>query len=171
MDAAGRVVATEARINIESARVIMRRLMWMLNDESGGIGWGAVEAMGAILARHDRLAAEYGDILISYVQPACNFLEHPVLQRGLLWALGHLAAARPETVRCVAPDLVCFLQSEDPYHRGYAAWTAGFIGDLKLVPHVKPLLGDPAFLTLYTGGRLRKTTVGKLAATALERIG
>ena len=42
----GQVVATLANDNMESARIIMRRLMWSLNDESGGIGWGAPEAMG-----------------------------------------------------------------------------------------------------------------------------
>lgn len=25
---------------MDSARIVMRRLMWSLNDESGGIGWG-----------------------------------------------------------------------------------------------------------------------------------
>jgi len=36
--------------------------MWSLNDESGGIGWGAPEAMGAIMARHTGLADEYANI-------------------------------------------------------------------------------------------------------------
>jgi len=170
VDATGRVVSEEARTNMESARVIMRRLTWMLNDESGGIGWGAPEAMGAILARHARLASEYGDILLSYIQPACNFLEHPVLQRGVLWGIGHLAASAPEIVRCAAPCLIPFLQSDDPYHRGYAAWAAGYMGDLQLVPTVKGLIDDPAPVILYTGGRLQETSVGELAETALKKL-
>ena len=36
---------------VESARIILRRMMWNLNDESGGIGWGCPEAMGDIIAR------------------------------------------------------------------------------------------------------------------------
>jgi len=40
----------------------MRRLMWNLNDESGGIGWGNPEAMGEILACHEALANEYAPI-------------------------------------------------------------------------------------------------------------
>ena len=39
--AMGQTVATLAAANMETARVVMRRLMWSLNDESGGIGWGA----------------------------------------------------------------------------------------------------------------------------------
>ena len=55
----GRVVTRLAEEDMESARVIMRRLMWNLNDESGGIGWGSPEAMGEILTRHEKLAEEY----------------------------------------------------------------------------------------------------------------
>ncbi|MBS3809315.1 MAG: hypothetical protein KGY38_04050, partial [Desulfobacterales bacterium] len=65
--AAGRVVADLAESDRESARVIMRRLMWMLNDESGGIGWGAPEAMGEITALSPAMAGEYSDILCSYI--------------------------------------------------------------------------------------------------------
>ncbi len=43
--AMGQVVAKLAREQMEAARIVMRRLMWNLNDESGGIGWGSPEAM------------------------------------------------------------------------------------------------------------------------------
>ena len=36
-DAVARLAATE----MEEARIVMRRFLWSLNDESGGIGWGA----------------------------------------------------------------------------------------------------------------------------------
>jgi len=91
----GVVVSRLAETQMESARVVMRRLMWSLNDESGGIGWGAPEALGEITARHSLLAGEYAHILVSYIRPDGNFLEHPVLQRGLLWGLGRLAHAKP----------------------------------------------------------------------------
>ena len=48
--AMGAVVSRLADQDMESARIIMRRLMWNLNDESGGIGWGSHEAMGEIMA-------------------------------------------------------------------------------------------------------------------------
>jgi hypothetical protein len=82
VSALGAVVARLADENRESARVVMRRLMWSLNDESGGIGWGAPEAMGEITARHAGMAGEYGHILLSYLAEDGNYLEHEVLQRG-----------------------------------------------------------------------------------------
>ena len=49
VNAMGAIVSKLADEDMESARVIIRRLMWNLNDESGGIGWGSPEAMGEIL--------------------------------------------------------------------------------------------------------------------------
>jgi hypothetical protein len=65
--AMGAVVSRLAEQDMESARVVMRRLIWNLNDESGGIGWSSPEAMGEIMARHFRLAEEYAFLLVSYV--------------------------------------------------------------------------------------------------------
>ncbi|MBF0467297.1 MAG: hypothetical protein HQK61_00175 [Desulfamplus sp.] len=89
--AMGKVVAKMASKNLESARVVMRRLMWSLNDESGGIGWGAPEAMGEIMAQDERLASEYKKILLSYVDEKGNFLEHEPLRKGAVWAIERLS--------------------------------------------------------------------------------
>jgi len=88
--AIGIVAAKLADHDIESARVIMRRLMWSLNDESGGIGWGAPEAMAEIMARNKKLADEYRKILISYSEPGKNYLEHEGLQRSVRRGLKRL---------------------------------------------------------------------------------
>ncbi len=85
--AIGIIVSKLADQDIEHSRVIMRRLMWSLNDESGGIGWGAPEAMAEIMVRHKRLAEEYHKILISYAEPGKNYLENEILQEGVRWGL------------------------------------------------------------------------------------
>jgi len=89
--AIGIITANLAEQDIESARVIMRRLMWSLNDESGGIGWGAPEAMAEIMARSKKLADEYRKILISYSEPGKNYFEHEGLQRSVRRGLERLA--------------------------------------------------------------------------------
>ncbi len=85
--AMGAVVAQLPDHECESARVIMRRLMWNLNDESGGMGWGSPDAMGEIMACHHGLAQEYACILISYLNPHGNYLEHEGLQQGALYSI------------------------------------------------------------------------------------
>ena len=105
---------------IEKARIILRRLMWNLNDESGGIGWGSVEAMGEILNRNKTLAKEYGKILFSYIDPQGNFLEHEMLQRGSLWGVGTYLETYTNPNKAVIETLLPFLDSNDPVKRGYA---------------------------------------------------
>lgn len=170
VSALGAVVAHLADDDRESARVVMRRLMWSLNDESGGIGWGAPEAMGEITARHAGLADEFGHILLSYVREDCNFLEHEVLQRGVLWGCGRLAHARPEMVLPVAGCLFPFLASADPYHRGYAAWALRALA-LKDPPTVwQDCLNDQGQLQFYTNGVLQDCRVAWLAAGTIPAV-
>lgn len=166
----GVAAAALAEAQPESARVMMRRLMWQLNDESGGIGWGAPEAMGESMARSPRLAAEYHTILVSYVRLDGNFLEHPILQRGSLWAVGRLAEVRPDLVSHAGPALHPFLRSQDPHHRGLAARAAGLIGTGALAPRLEALRNDPETIDLYHDWRLETLAVGTLAVEALARL-
>jgi hypothetical protein len=155
----GEVVTRLADTELESARVVMRRLMWTLNDESGGIGWGAPEAMGEITARHAGLAAEFARILVSYIRPDCNFLEHPVLQRGVLWGLGRLAYARPQMVADTAPFIIPFLESKDAYHRGYAVWLLRALAERHPQEACQALAGDQGRFQFYFDGQFSEVTV------------
>ncbi len=166
----GRVLTNLARKNMEAARVVMRRLMWNLNDESGGIGWGSPEAMGETMAQHAGLAREYSHLLIAYVNPQGNFLEHEVLQRGLLWGLGRLAQARPERLQPAASFLHPFLESHDPNHRGLAAWALGSLRDASALALLKPLTNDKATLLRYNNLQLQTHTVGDLVNEACAAI-
>ena len=166
----GAVVAKLAEKDMESARVIMRRLMWSLNDESGGIGWGAPEAIGEIIASHEGLAKEYTSILTSYVREDGNFLEYEPLQRGAMWGIGRAAQVRPHMVQDAVTHLLLFLKSPDATVRGLAAWTVGLLGAEAARPQLEALLGDEADVPLYLGGRLMVRCVGDLAKDALAGI-
>ncbi len=123
--AVGMVVAEMADEDLEAARTILRRLMWSLNDESGGIGWGAPEAMGEIMARHQQLAEEYYCILVSYIRNDGNRLEHDLLECGVLWGLGRLAQVRPELLRDSIRHLFPYLQSQDSQATGIGGLDPG----------------------------------------------
>lgn len=166
----GAVVAKLAERDMESAHVIMRRLMWSLNDESGGIGWGAPEAMGEIIASHEGLAKEYASVLISYVREDGNFLEYEPLQRGAVWGIGRVAQVRPSLVQDAVPHLLLFLESSDAIVRGLAAWTVGLLGAESARPQLEALLGEESDVPLYIGDRLMVRCVGDLAKDALAGI-
>jgi len=164
--AIGEVVRKVAEEDMESARVIMRRMIWNLNDESGGIGWGLPEAMGEVLAQHQGLAGEYVMILESYIQEDGNFLEHQPLQRGVLWGLGRLAQERPELLKNTTPHLRPFLSSGDAVLKGLAVWTMGLIGGCQGDPALAELESDETEVTLYLNGTERNYRISELARRA-----
>jgi hypothetical protein len=166
--AMGKVISNLAGSDLESARVIMRRFIWQLNDESGGIGWGCPESMAEAMAQNENLAEEFRRLLISYIQPECNYLEHPVLQRGVLWGVGRLAHSRPHYIRHAAVHLLAYLESADSILRGLAAWAAGPIAGKEMIPRLKKLIRDQGRLTVYRDGQLVPHTVGRLAQAALD---
>lgn len=168
--AMGIIVADLADKDMESARVILRRLMWNLNDESGGIGWGSPEAMGEILARHKGLATEYASILISYIREDGNFQEHGLMQQGVLWGIARLAQVRPELALDAISHVMPFLSSSDPLKRGLAARIMGLVhtGDARQT--LLRLSGDESEFTTYLDGSLRRCSVKQMAAQALENI-
>ncbi|CAK8720441.1 MAG: HEAT repeat domain-containing protein [Candidatus Electrothrix sp. AX5] len=179
----GRAVARLAEQDMEEARVILRRMLWSLNDESGGIGWGAPESMAEIMCRHEGLADEYIHMLISYMRPdgeeECqdgNFLEHEMLQQGLMWAVGRLAQYRKKHLltRGVEHDLPPYLESPDATVCGLAARAIGLLGrteDMGQLRRLRELAKtDQRKLRLYDQGHCSTVSVAELAALALLEL-
>lgn len=162
VQAIGLVGATLAESNLESARVIIRRLLWQLNDESGGIGWGSPEALAEIMAKSDGLAREYATILISFIDPEQQFIEYVPLQKGVLWGLGRLGQVDPDRVRAAAPHLIRFLNSTDPEIRGLAARAAAVLDEPMLKPHLTRLADDPIQIHLFIDGEWTQMSISEL---------
>jgi HEAT repeat protein len=169
--AMGQVVSRLADRDLEAGRVIVRRLLWALNDESGGIGWGAPEAMGEILAAHGGLAQEYAHLLLSYAREDGNYLEHEGLQRGLMWGIGRLAEKRPELVRGGAASLLPYLESPDGAIRGLTARIMGLLQVKDAQPALRKLAEDDSSLVCLVGNDLTTVRVKDLAGEALRSIG
>jgi hypothetical protein len=167
--AMGQVMADLADTEMEAARIVMRRFMWSLNDESGGIGWGVPEAMAECIATHDGLAAEYGHMLVAYMREDGYFLEYEPLQRGLMWGLARVAEVRPELLlkKQAVHYLLPYLAASDPAVRGLAALTLGRLRAIAAVPRIGPLLPSHQPVRFYREGTLTTITEGELAAIAL----
>jgi len=172
VSALGITVARIADQDMEAARIVMRRFMWSLNDESGGIGWGTPEAMAECLACHEGLAREYTKILVSFMREDGFYLELPNLQRGLMWGLGRLARVRPELLHewQASRYLLAYLDSEDPVVRALAARALGRLLAVEAAAKIKPLSADTTEFSLYTGNRLITVTAGQLADEALASL-
>ncbi len=168
--AMGAVIEHLADADMESARITMRRLMWSLNDESGGIGWGAPEVMAEAMARHTALADEYLSVFCSYADREGNFLEYEALQRGLLWGVVRLARQRRDLVRDVTPHLPQYLKSGDASVRGLAAWAAGLAGAANAIPELRRLTDDEAVFRTYIDGDFHERSVKDTAREALALL-
>lgn len=175
----GLVVPKLAGRNMEDARVVMRRFMWNLNDESGGIGWGTPEAMGEIIYQHDQLAEEYLHMLLSYCRedgPELfqdgNFLELPQLQRGLLWAIARIAEKRREVLidQEIVKDLLPYLQSGDEMVCAMAICSLGRLKAGNALEKIREFVNDERKIVFYTDGCLSKITVADMALKALMKL-
>ncbi len=167
----GAVVSNLADQDMESARVVMRRLMWQLNDESGGIGWGCPEAIGEAIACHEGIAREYAWMMVSYIREDGNFLEHEPLQEGSLWGIGRVAQVRPKLVRDGVPHLLRFLEARGATLRGLAVWALGLLGARKARSQIERLTNDDDRIAIYRDRKIKIYQVRGLAREALEKIG
>jgi len=164
----GDVVSSIADADIESARVVMRRLMWNLNDESGGIGWGSPEAMGEIIARNMRLGEEYSRIFISYINKDGNYLENEVLQQGVIWGIGRIAGVKPHLMRDSFVFLIPCLESGDAMLRGLSAWAIGAIDPVRAQYVLSPLKNDDSVIKIYSDGIISRFTIKNIVNKILH---
>ncbi len=156
--------------NMEKARIVMRRIMWNLNDESGGIGWGSPEAMGEILGLSPELAREFNSILFSYLDPDGNYLEHEMLQRGILWGIGtYLASNSLDLNEKTKGLLFGYLHSSDPVKRGYAvrALVNAKCFDCSLVP--ENIVIDNHRIDLFNDWNFYTTCISDMALSWKSR--
>lgn len=118
-------------------------------------------------------------MLISYMredgEELCqdgNYLEHPLLQRGLLWGVARLSACRSELVleRGAGPELLPYLCSEDANTRALACIAAGHLRLKAAGAHLSHLISDNTQVTLYMQGTFATCSVAELASKALKKI-
>lgn len=155
----GRLAAAQP----ERVRPLVTRLLWTLNDESGGIGWTSAPALGEI----GRNAPE---LLRQAVRVVVHDLEDPILLHGVIWAIGRLAAAYPGETREVVPELLPHLKALASDLRGQTAWTVGEIGDRRAMTPLRELTCDRATARLYVSDELVTREVRAWAEEALAKL-
>ena len=67
IEAIGKVCAQDAASNPDKVRDFVRRLLWLMNDESGGLGWRSPEIIGEILVNVPDFIKEFGALLPAYL--------------------------------------------------------------------------------------------------------
>jgi HEAT repeat protein len=164
VEAIGRVGAATAADHPEKTRELVRRLLWTLNDESGGTPWGATGAIGAIVAARP-------DIFGQYLSMICPFHDDPNIYPEFIWSLARVAAGRRELTDEYRPFLLAALGNADATVRGYAAWCLGILTAEEAGPALAALRDDGSQVAIYEGdGVYRRKTVGAIAAASLAKV-
>ncbi|RZW26669.1 MAG: HEAT repeat domain-containing protein [Desulfobulbaceae bacterium] len=175
----GLVVPAMAASDMEKARTVMRRFLWMLNDESGGIGWGVPEAMAEVMFHSRPLAEEYLHMLVSYTLddgPELfqdgNFLELELLQEGVLWGLCRVAPRYVTELTKLGLDenIAVYLLSENNTVKGLACRLANLLDLQKYKPVLESAQDNHKPVRIYQQGAFINSTVAELAETATQSL-
>jgi hypothetical protein len=162
VEAMGLAAGCIARDDPECVRNHLRRLYWLISEESGGQCWRAPEAMAEVVVHEPELFADYAPIVVFLIQEmAEEDLER--FRPGVLWAIGRLAAVAGDHIQEVLPAVTAALDDPDPQARGMAVWCLGQVGRADLVAGRPDLLADEGAVDLYAEALLTRTSVGELA--------
>ena len=160
VEAMGLAADRIARTDPDYVREHLRRLLWLLSEESGGLCWRAPEGMAEIVRRNPQLFADYFPIVTSLiVSMAEEDLEH--FRAGALWAIGRLGLPPEGLDEEVLAAVVSALDNHDAQVRGMAVWCLGQIGRAPLLAARPDLASDDGLVELYEDGTVRRTTVGE----------
>jgi hypothetical protein len=93
----------------------VRRLLWSLSDESGGIGWAAPELLGEIVQSDPEGFAD----IIPLIAEVYG-IEEQTFRPGVVYALARIAEVSPEMVASFQKIIVRSLVDTNPLIRIYA---------------------------------------------------
>ena len=148
----------------ETVRNIAGRLLWMIRDESGGIGWSSPEILGEIVRNNPELCADIAPVIAS-------FHEEKMLTAGVLRAIGRIGKINDETAGYTIPIILSYLNSSDNTLRGYAAYALGETGATGAASNLKSLRNENNNVDFYEDGELKTKTIGEIVEEALKKLG
>jgi hypothetical protein len=156
IEAMGLAVGALAERDTGMARDIIHRLLWLVTEESGSIGWSSPEMLSEIVVHGEGRFDDLPPIIFS-------LHEEPPFVRGVLWAMGRLAEAGAAPVEGAAELVNECLGHEDPQVRGLAVWAAGQMGLTDAAERIRELSDDQHLFHLYQDHQLNSVTIGELA--------
>ena len=165
VEAMGAAADRIARDDPDYVREHLRRLHWLLSEESGGICWRAPEAMAEIIRRDPDRFSDYVPIVVSLIdEMAEEDLAH--FRTGILWAIGRLGAIVGSELDAAEPTIRACLDHPDAQVRGMAVWCLGQCGRATLLAGRTDLLSDQRPVDFYEDGHLGRTNVCHLVREA-----
>lgn len=167
VEALGLAARRVAEDTPEQVREYLRRLYWLISEESGGICWHAPAAMAEIVRHKPNLFPDYVPIVVFLIlYLAEEDLDH--FKTDVLWAIGRLGPVASPHIEEVEPAIVLALDDPDPQVRGIAVWCLGQLDRAMTLAGRSDLLADDGPVALYEDGSLEPTSVGALVRRVLQ---
>ena len=163
IEAIGLLTAELAGTDPDRVRNIVGRLLWMIRDESGGIGWSVPEILGEIVRNNPVLCEDIAPIIAS-------FHEEKMLTPGVLLALSRIGQINTETVRYAVPIIRSYLSATDPTIRGFAVIAIAAMGDTVSLEVIEKMKEDSSEVSLYEKGELVKKTIARISDEAVKKL-
>ncbi|MBW1807495.1 MAG: hypothetical protein JRJ87_04825 [Deltaproteobacteria bacterium] len=147
-----------AKSDLEMVKDFLRRLFWLMNDESGGLSRRAPEVIGEILFGLPSLISEFGILLFHFTR------EEP-FERGSFSALARISSRAPELIEENREIFLSALDDPDPAIRVYALTALSTVETGLVAQQVEKLLNDHALVATYDfpTGKIIETTVAGFA--------
>jgi hypothetical protein len=120
--AAGRVAKALVKTHNEYLRITMRKLLWSLSDESGGIGWAAPELLGEIVSSDPEGFADIVPLIAEVYD-----IEEQTFRPGVVYALARVAEVSPELVANYQKIIIRSLTDKNPLIKIYALDLVGLV--------------------------------------------
>ncbi|MFH1486777.1 MAG: DVU0298 family protein [Chloroflexota bacterium] len=142
----------------------VRRLIWSITDESGGIGWSAPQTIAEIVLAIPQLRVPFVNIMIG------RAFNEPILIKSGLWGIGRLGLKARPSVELFQDSVLASFSVNDPETLGLAAWASGEMRFRPSLPHLETLRRRPEPVCIYTPPSFSEKPVGAWAREALAKV-
>ncbi|MFH1049927.1 MAG: hypothetical protein V1779_03235 [bacterium] len=157
----------------EKIRNLMRKCIWMLTEESGGVPWKIPEIMGAIMSSDKTIAEDYKNILFSYIYEVDgefdNYLENPQLRKSVYFAIVQISKNFPELIHneteVIKQRIACEQDIEIIANLCLIIANSG-LNVLK--PFIKNYLSNKELIEIYSDDKIVLTTLGHIAQQSYQ---
>jgi len=162
-EALGLVCRRIEETDTEFVRIILRRLFWHLNDESGAYCRGAPVGIGEIGRNAKKAFEGFRNMTVSLLD------NEEVELKFVIYAIGRAAESLRGAYFDPIEKLILFLKNENPEIRGYSAFALGELKAKNAINELEKLRDDVSQVEIYDG-EIRKKRVNEIVEEAVNKI-
>lgn len=148
----------------EKVRDYLRRLIWSITDESGGIGWSASQTIAEIVAAIPELSEPWVSNMVD------RAFKEPALVKSGLWGIGRLGENARKPTELFNNLVLASFDTDDIETLGLATWALGEVRLHAALPHINALINEENPVRIYVSPRIHERPLSDWAKDAVKRI-